>query len=152
MNVLQRIGPTVATRTTVAPLDVAGPATEGEAARLRRSFRRWVSVVADDDTADDLTLAVYEALANAVDHAYHRADAPGPMRLWAAVSAPLHGGRDLVVTVSDDGTWRHCDDPGWRGRGLPLVRTLCTSASVFTTASGTTVQMRRRVDTAAVPA
>jgi serine/threonine-protein kinase RsbW len=152
MNVLQRIGPTSANRPAVTPLDVAGPATEGEAARLRRLFRRWVGAVADEDTADDLTLAVYEALANAVDHAYHRAAGPGPMRLWAAVSAPLLGGRDLVVTVADDGLWRDCTDPGWRGRGLPMVRSLCTSASVFTTPSGTTVQMRRRVDTAAVPA
>ena len=147
MDVEQRIGPAGSARPAVAPLSAVAAATQRDAARVRRLFRRWIADLADPDTADDLTLAVYEALANVVDHAYPEADTdtPGrPMRLWAAVSAPLPTGRALVVTVSDDGAWRDARDHGFRGRGLPLVRSL-TAASVIVSARGTTVQMRRRV-------
>lgn len=144
MDVEQRIGPAGIARAAVAPLIAVAVATQRDAARVRREFRRWIADVADPDTADDLTLAVYEALANVVDHAYPGSDPGRPMRLWAAVSAPLPTGRALVVTVSDDGEWRDAHDPGFRGRGLPLVHSL-TTASVLVSARGTTVQMRRRV-------
>ena len=147
MDVEQRMGPRGRPGTAVTPLEAVTAATEGDAARVRRRFRAWVGELADPDTAADLTLAVYEALANVVDHAYRHtgADAaPGPMKLWAAVSAPLPAGRALVVTVSDEGVWRHPRDPGWRGRGLPLVQSL-TRASILVSTRGTTVQMHRRV-------
>jgi anti-sigma regulatory factor (Ser/Thr protein kinase) len=111
---------------------------------MRRSFRLWLAELTDEDTVDDLTLAVYEALANVVDHAYATTQTPGEMRMWATVSPPHHGVRDLVVTVSDDGAWRRGQDPGWRGRGLSLMRSL-TRASVLSGAAGTTVRLRRRV-------
>jgi serine/threonine-protein kinase RsbW len=119
-------------------------ATRADASALRRSFRLWLAGVADEDTVDDLTLAVYEALANVVDHAYATTDTPGAMRLWAAVTGPSDGERELVVTVSDDGAWRLAQDPGWRGRGISLMRSL-TRASVLSGPTGTTVRMRRRV-------
>ncbi|MDL5155922.1 ATP-binding protein [Actinomycetospora termitidis] len=128
----------------VVSLERCGPATRTDASSIRRSFRAWIAEWADADTADDLALAVYEALANVVDHAYATADGPGQMRLWAAVSPPLFGGRELVVTVSDDGAWRRSTGRGWRGRGLPLMHTL-TRATVLCGPGGTTVQMRSRV-------
>lgn len=154
MDVEQRFGPAGRSCAPVAPLSELVVATELDAARLRRRFRAWIGALTDPDTADDLTLAVYEALANVVDHAYHDAAGPGPMRLWAAASAPLHPGREIAVTVSDRGIWRACSDPGWRGRGLPLVRSLCPSSDVLVTCAGTTVQMRQRIVSArrAVPA
>jgi serine/threonine-protein kinase RsbW len=148
VDVLQRMGPPV-----VAPGTPGGahgaltrrvPATRADASAIRRDFRDWLAELADPDAVDDLTLAVYEALANVVDHAYASAVATGEMRLWAAVSPPLAGGRDLVVTVSDDGSWRRGQGVGWRGRGLPLMHTLA-HASVISGATGTTVQLRRRV-------
>lgn len=145
MDVLQRIGPMTAPRTAVAPLDVTVEATMTNAADLRRRFRSWISLLTDVDTADDLSLAVYEALANVVDHAYLGREQPGPMTLTTMASSPLGTGRDLVVTVEDEGTWRPCAEPGWRGRGLPLMRRLTEITSVLTGADGTTVQMRRRV-------
>lgn len=154
MDVLQRMGPPRASGSGPAGALVrTGPATSDEAAAMRRSFRSWLSRVADPDTVDDVTLAVYEALANVVDHAYGASSTPGEMRLWAAVSPPLAAGRDLVVTVSDDGAWRRAGNPGWRGRGLSLMHTL-THASVICGQAGTTVQLRRRVAPAAqlVPA
>lgn len=148
MNVLQRMGPMTTPRTAIAPLDRHAPATDTDAAILRRAFRAWVGSFTDPDTADDLTLAVYEALANVVDHAYdHRpADAtPGSMSLHALASRPLLTGRDIVVTVADQGRWRPADDPGWRGRGLPLMRRLTHVTAVTTGRHGTVVQLRRRV-------
>jgi serine/threonine-protein kinase RsbW len=146
VDVLQRMGPPP--RETVdrpvVSLGRTAPADRSNASALRRTFRSWVREWADPDTADDLALAVYEALANVVDHAYSTATHPGEMRLWAAVSPPLHGGRDLVVTVSDDGLWRRSTGCGWRGRGLPLMHTLAR-ATVLSGVHGTTVQLRSRV-------
>lgn len=148
MNVLQRMGPRHAPRTAVAPLERRVLATNADAADTRRAFRAWIGAITDDDTADDLSLAVYEALANVVDHAYDErpADAgAGPMSLYAIVGLPLPTGRDVVVTVTDEGRWRPMTDPGWRGRGLPLMRRLTHVTSVLTGSNGTIVQLRRRV-------
>lgn len=146
MDVLQRMGPPprVTADRPVVVLERTVPADRVNASALRRTFRSWLREWADPDTADDLALAVYEALANVVDHAYSAAPRPGEMRLWAAVSPPLAGGRDMVVTVSDDGTWRRSAGCGWRGRGLPLMHTL-TRATVLSGVHGTTVQLRSRV-------
>jgi hypothetical protein len=62
------------------PLDVTTCATVQNATALRRTFRCWVEALVGDDVANDLTLAMYEALANAADHA----------RLYAAT---CHGRR-----------------------------------------------------------
>lgn len=145
MDVMQRMGPMVRPRTAVAPLELCADATTVQAADMRRGFRRWVAQVSDADTADDLSLAVYEALANVVDHAYVGRETPGTMRLWAAVSCPLLTGRDLVVTVLDEGVWRPNHDSGWRGRGLPLMRELTHATAILSGREGTTVQLRRRV-------
>lgn len=150
MDVRQRMGPRTAPRTAVAPLELSVRATTENAATLRRRFRHWVGELTDTDTADDLALAVYEALANVVDHAYVQRTDPGLMTLWAAVSCPLATGRDLVVTVVDEGAWRPNDGPGWRGRGLPLMRELMHATAVLPGEAGTTVQLRRRI--APVPA
>jgi anti-sigma regulatory factor (Ser/Thr protein kinase) len=145
MNVLQRMGPRTAPRTAVPPLELCALATTENAAVLRRRFRVWVGELTDADTADDLALAVYEALANVVDHAYVERGDPGLMTLWSAVSCPLATGRDLVVTVIDEGAWRPSDGPGWRGRGLPLMRELMHATAVLSGEEGTTVQLRRRI-------
>jgi serine/threonine-protein kinase RsbW len=145
MNVLQRMGPMTVPRTAIAPLELHAPATTENAAVLRRRFRGWIDDLTDPDTADDLALAVYEALANVVDHAYAGRAEVGAMTLWAAVSCPLLTGRDLVITVLDEGEWRPYTAPGWRGRGLPLMRELTHTAAILTERTGTTVQLRRRV-------
>jgi serine/threonine-protein kinase RsbW len=145
MDVLQRMGPMREPRTAVAPVELCAMATTENAAMMRRRFRSWVGALTDPDTADDLALAVYEALANVVDHAYVDRSAPGLMTLWAVVSRPLLTGRDLVVTVLDEGAWRPSNGPGWRGRGLPLMRELMHATTVLSDDDGTTVQLRRRI-------
>lgn len=120
-------------------------ATRANASVMRRGFRAWVADMAAPDVVDDLTLAVYEALANVVDHAYRTAAGVGQMRLRATVSRRFDGARDLVITVSDDGAWHGPTEPGGvRGRGLALMSTL-TRASVVSEITGTTVSLRRRL-------
>ena len=87
---------------------------------------------------DDLTLAVYEALADVVEHAYPP-DHPDPtMRLHAWVDH-----QQLLITISDHGRWRSPPPhPGYRGRGLTMMRSLTTELHLHPSPDGTTVQLR----------
>jgi serine/threonine-protein kinase RsbW len=116
-------------------------ATAHNATALRRAFRRWVDTVVDDDTADDLTVAVYEALANAAEHAFTMRAIPGSMWLHATVADD-----QVFITITDDGTWRSPHDvPGNRGRGIPLMHQLTTHAHVEWGSRGTTVHLRHQL-------
>jgi anti-sigma regulatory factor (Ser/Thr protein kinase) len=120
------------------PLDVTTSATVHNATALRRTFRRWVKALFGDDDANDLTLAVYEALANAAEHAFAAHGEPGSMRLRATVADG-----EITVTITDNGTWRPPPAPtGLRGRGLPLMHRLTTEAHVEPDFQGTTVRLR----------
>ena len=71
-------------------LDVTVPATARNATALRGTFRHWVDSILTDDAADDLTLAVYEALANAAEHAFtahSEAYAKRSLKKWSARTA-----------------------------------------------------------------
>jgi serine/threonine-protein kinase RsbW len=113
-----------------APLTITAPADGSTASWARHEFNAWLAIdVPAGELFDDLVLAVYEALANAVDHAYLDTDT-GPVQLLARRSRTA-----LHVTVTDRGTWRTPASPTTaaptiRGRGLPLIRgwsTMCTS-------------------------
>lgn len=103
-------------------------------------FRRWVGSVLADDAADDLTLAVYEALANVAGHAYRSRAEPGPMHLHAHVVD-----RHVAVTVRDEGVWEPAADPGWRGRGLALIQQLSSTAHVERDSRGTTLRLEQHL-------
>lgn len=63
-------------------------------------MRNWlVSLALDDEDVADLVVAVDEAAANAVEHAYHP-DAPGSVEvlLWTEPTT-------LCIEVVDHGTW-----------------------------------------------
>jgi serine/threonine-protein kinase RsbW len=91
------------------------------------------------DTVDDIVLATHEALANVADHAYP--DGAGTAELEAACT-----GREVHVVVRDSGRWRTpAADPGWRGRGLVIIRGLAEHVDVHRTEDGTIVAMRWRV-------
>jgi Histidine kinase-like ATPase domain len=54
-----------------APLTITAPADAATASLARQEFKAWLAIdVPAGELFDDLVLAVYEALANAVDHAY----------------------------------------------------------------------------------
>ncbi len=122
-------------------LDVTVPATAHNATALRGTFRHWVDSILADDAADDLTLAVYEALANAAEHAFTAHSAPGSIWLHAVVADG-----QITITVTDNGTWRRpTNSGGYRGRGLPLIHRLTSEAHVAPSPYGTTVYLRRRL-------
>ena len=104
---------------------------------FRKIARAWtVHCALDEDTAEDVVLAVDEAVTNVVEHAYPRA--VGVVRLqlvqWEC--------GELLVAVEDEGTWLPPSDPGYRGRGLLLIERLADQSRVTPTEWGTTVQMR----------
>jgi anti-sigma regulatory factor (Ser/Thr protein kinase) len=111
-------------------------ADEDRLLELRLGLGAWVGGLGlERHTAEDVMLATYEALANAVEHAYRAG--PGDMDLRGR----LGDGR-LTVTVTDWGRWRPYDDhdPA-RGRGLILVRGLSHRSELLHRDDGTTVEM-----------
>lgn len=119
--------------------DLAAKANPENARQLRRRFQRWLRTLgAPIPVVDDLTLAVYEALANAVEHAYEP-DHPQPMMRLQARGDDHH----VLITISDHGCWRTPPpEPGYRGRGLAMMRSLTTELHVHPTTHGTTVELR----------
>ena len=128
-------------RRLVAPrLDVTVPATTQNATALRRTFSCWVHSLIANDAAEDLTVAVYEALTNAAEHAFTAHRTPGSIWLHAILADG-----QITVTVADNGSWRHpTDSGGYRGRGLPLIHQLTTEAHIAPSPYGTTVRLRRQ--------
>ncbi|MDQ4010153.1 MAG: ATP-binding protein [Actinomycetota bacterium] len=120
------------------PLDVTTSATVQNATALRRTFCRWTEALVADEAANGLTLAVYEALVNAAEHAFGAQHEQGFMRLHATV---VDG--QITVTITDNGTWRPpAPLTGRRGRGLTLIHKLTTDARVEVDHRGTTVHIR----------
>jgi serine/threonine-protein kinase RsbW len=104
---------------------------------MRQRFQRWLGGIgASDDVVTDMQLAVYEALANVVEHAYPDGALLAPMWLTARIE-----GSDVLVTISDVGRWRVHEPQPYRGPGLELMRQL-TTMRIATGSSGTTVTLR----------
>jgi len=127
---------------TLAPgdsLDLRLAASPRELARLRRQLGEWLRRASTtEEEVAELTLAVNEVAANAVEHAYGLVDA----------EFLLHGrieDGEVEVQVRDFGRWRHRRSRRDRGRGLDLARQLVDSLDVVPARSGTTVTLRRRV-------
>lgn len=125
----------VAIRPSLA-IDTA--ATAQNIAGMRRDFTAWLAAdVAAGGLLDDLVLAVYEALANVVDHAYaDTSDGTGAVHLTA------HRAHDaLRVIISDGGRWRTPSEARFRNHGLNLIRLLITQVHVERATSGTVVHL-----------
>lgn len=87
------------------------------------------------ELVDDVRLAVYEAMANVVEHAYP-AGAHGTMTVTAIADA-----QTVAITVADGGRWGDDTSNIYSGRGLPLIRALAPEATVTSTPMGTTVRL-----------
>lgn len=121
-----------------APLQAEVVATVHNATVLRRQLLDWLILDLPIDTVGDLVLAVYEAIANAAEHAYaDHADGPGPMRLDARRAAD-----HVLIAVSDEGRWRAPTGAGCRGRGIPLMRLLAQNVHTHRDHRGTVVHFR----------
>lgn len=122
-------------------LELAGEATPETARALRAQFEQWVQTVgAAAAVAGDLGQAVYEALANAAEHAYPTDHRNAVIQLHAQVDAD-----QVQITISDSGTWLPPSEPGYRGRGFAMMRYLANDVQVDPTPQGTAIQLRARI-------
>ena len=120
------------------PLRAEAVASAHNATALRRQFRDWLTLDLPPNVVDDLVLAVYEAIANAAEHAYlNHADGPGPVRLEAHRAAD-----HILITVSDQGRWRAPTGGRSRGRGISLMRLLTQNVHTRCDHRGTVVYLR----------
>ena len=103
---------------------------------IRRSVDRWAAEWGiGGDTLVDLQLALGEAVANGIEHAYGSGE-PGTLD----VELELCDDRAVAVTVTDHGRWQPKPaSPGYRGRGLMMIERLADAVRVLPTAGGTQV-------------
>ena len=108
---------------------------------LRRAISRWLAAQgASELERFDMTLAVSEAAANAVEHAY----GPGDARF--TIECVSREG-EVTVTVRDQGAWRESQSTR-RGRGLTLMDELADSVAIDRGDGGTTVVLSKRLGSA----
>jgi anti-anti-sigma factor len=119
------------------------PAEPQVVATLRRTVRQWATRSgASDEEADDLVLAVGEAVTNVVEHAY--TSTAGQVEVEASIRQGL-----ARIVVRDRGQWRP-SRPDEGGRGLLLMRGLVENVDVVSGPGGTEIRLSRRVGRAPV--
>jgi anti-sigma regulatory factor (Ser/Thr protein kinase) len=119
-------------------LDLQLPADPQVLSRVRRIVRRWLlSKAATENDLAEVTIAVNEACANAIEHAY--SPLPALFELTAVVEDD-----QLTVRVRDGGRWRSPRGTN-RGRGLIVMEAAMDSVEVTRTDGGTDVVLRRRL-------
>jgi anti-anti-sigma factor len=123
----------------IPPFRLDVPARPEQLAAVRRALGEWMTTanIAPED-AMAVQLAVGEAMANSVEHAY-RDQAPGR----AVVTAAVRESGRVHIEVADTGTWRETDlaANAHRGRGLHLARASMGSLQLDRGPGGTTVRM-----------
>ena len=118
------------------PLRLAEPAEPRSLRSVRQSLRAYLSSVgATPEEISDLVLAVGEACANVVEHAY------GPGGGVLEVHLEMHG-RRVSATVRDTGAWREARGVN-RGRGTTLMHGLVDEVHVDRDATGTRVVLEK---------
>jgi anti-sigma regulatory factor (Ser/Thr protein kinase) len=116
------------------------PASHDGLVEMRESLRSWLSRgnVPDEDAAETV-LAVWEACANAVEHAQ------APSRGSFEIEARLDDAGRMRVEVRDSGQWKDTDGSADRGLGLGLMRSLMDTVHVNPGDDGTAVVLERVV-------
>jgi anti-sigma regulatory factor (Ser/Thr protein kinase) len=115
------------------------PAESRSLATLRRVLGRWLKAAGAGETEIyEALVAVGEACANAIAHAYPAGDAE-----FEVEASRL--GPDLEVTVRDFGSWRPARGEE-RRRGLTLMEQLMEEVAIEKGEGGTTVTLRRSLE------
>nr|WP_239522592.1 SpoIIE family protein phosphatase [Geodermatophilus sabuli] len=131
----------IAARLLPPPLGERLPADPGRLAGVRRRVTAWAAAAGlPADTAEDLQLALGEALANAVEHAFAGGTGAGECSYRLAPD----GDGAVRVEVRDTGVWRPPpEDRGHRGRGLEMISALGADVTVsHEDGAGTAVRFR----------
>jgi anti-anti-sigma factor len=121
------------------PLAFTVPALPDRLGQVRRQFSGWLrGFQASEDDMMALELSAVEAVTNSIEHAFP--EAPGEVR----VNARLDGDGRVGVVVSDNGRWKlPTEDPGFRGRGLMMMREFSDDLRVHPSEHGTTVRITK---------
>lgn len=119
------------------------PASGDQLAPLRADVRSWLDRHdVGEAIRHDVLLAIGEACANAVEHAYVDASGVGSIEICLEIE-----GADLTAEISDHGSWR---DPGAaggnRGRGTGIMRAITSRFDRRTSPTGTTVVCQFSLD------
>ncbi len=118
-------------------LRVYSHARPGTAGPMRHALKAFLAVLEiESEVVEDISMAVGEALANAVEHAYAEGP-PGMVELYARVDDDEE---QLRVEVRDEGRFIEREPRAGRGFGLRIVRTVARAVSVETN-GGTRVHM-----------
>jgi serine/threonine-protein kinase RsbW len=119
-------------------LHVELPADPGAPGRSRRETGRWLTSLCGAEhqceIAQDLVLAVNEAVSNSIEHGYRSAPT-GTVSLRGTAD-----GTRVRMEISDRGSWRAPpEDNGCRGRGLGMIEAVTEDVRVERGPGGTTV-------------
>jgi len=125
------------------------PADPAQLSVIRRELARWLAPLSltDDETAD-VVLAVDEAAANAVRHAYGPDESGSvDLTLWTETDTDADAGaRTLCIEVVDHGSWQPPSDrPTEGGRGISLMNTMSESVLIRYDGRGSRVLLRHRI-------
>ena len=125
--------------TSVAePLVLEEEATPDALRRVRVALRKWLSELGvAQGTTDEFVVAIGEACANVVEHAYGPGGGTLSVRLIPEPAA-------LVAVVRDNGRWRRPRGRG-RGRGTVLMKGLVDEVKVEHLVDGTRVTLQKDV-------
>ena len=131
-------------------LELSAAARPEEISSLRHALCEWLEEAgAGRVEVEEVSLAVDEALTNAVEHAYGEGE-EGELALSARRE------RDGVVSVAvrdfGHGDWRTPPASPGRGCGIGLMQRLVDSVEVSWTPKGTEVVLRRRLGRGGGPA
>jgi anti-sigma regulatory factor (Ser/Thr protein kinase)/putative methionine-R-sulfoxide reductase with GAF domain len=120
------------------PLDLRLRAEPSALRRIRTAVRRWAaSTAATAEEINDLLVAVGEASANVVEHAY--GPRGGMISVQLSYEAPA-----IVAVVGDNGRWRPARGHN-RGRGTALIHGLTDGVEIEHGEDGTRVTIRKNV-------
>ncbi|ANZ39652.1 hypothetical protein BBK82_30035 [Lentzea guizhouensis] len=123
-----------------APLDLTFRAEPGQLYAARSTLRTWLSQCGlSTSLSQGILLAVGEACANAVEHAYRDVT-----RQQIRVRAESSATTGLLVTVADTGTWKTptTDPTARRGHGTTIMQTMMDEVAILPDPTGTTVTMQ----------